>query len=327
MTSDPSPRKRVRIVGTGGTIARIPASGVLPAAGLVEDIGRLHPGLDLRSHADLEFADVLAVGSERFTPPDWVLVAGEIRDAVADDHVSGVVLTHGTFTVEETAYFLHLTIGSRKPLVIACSQRPHTSIGNDGDRNLLDAIRVAADDDAVGMGTLLVVNESIHSARGVRKTSGRPDGFVSGTTGVLGYVDSERVTFYTSPLRRHSHLSEFTIPASLPRVEVVATYAGADGTAVRAFIDQGVDGVVVNGFSFNGMPHHMQEEALREAAAAGIAVVVVNRGGDGRIAPDAYNEGFVRGDNLSAQQARVLLLVALANGCPVDDLQRVFDQY
>ena len=326
MTSDPPARRCVRIVGTGGTIARTPA-GVLPAATLVDDIARLHPELDLRSHARLEFVDVMAVGSERFAPPDWVLVAGEVRNAVAEPHVSGVVLTHGTFTVEETAYFLHLTIQSRKPIVIACSQRPHTSIGNDGDRNLLDAIRVAADHEAEGKGAMLVVNEGIHPARGVRKTSGRPDGFASGSTGVLGYVDSERVAFYGSPLRRHTHSSEFTIPASLPRVDVVATYAGADGTAVRALMEVGVAGIVVNGFSFNGMPHHLQEGALREAVAAGTAVVVVNRGGDGRIAPDAYNEGFVRGDNLSAQQARVLFMVALAHGCPLEDLQRIFDQY
>jgi L-asparaginase len=318
--------KRIRIIGTGGTIARTPA-GVLPIAGLVDDIRRLHPAVDLHSYAQLDFVDVLEVGSEQFTPAEWILVASEVQKAASASQVDGVVITHGTFTAEETAYFLHLTVHTEKPIVIACSQRPHSTIGNDGDRNLVDAIRVAATTEAQGKGALVVLNEEVHGARGVRKSSGRPSGFGSSSIGLLGHVDRDRVTFYASSTRRHTFNSEFSIPASLQRVDVVATYAGADGTAVSALMERGVDGLVVNGFSFNGMPHRDQVEALTVVTSAGIPVVVVNRGGDGRIAPDIHNEGFVRGDNLTAQQARVLLCLALTRTRDVAGLQRIFDEY
>jgi L-asparaginase len=294
---------------------------------LVDEIRSVPWYPDPQDFASLAFTELLSIGSERFTPDEWIAIAGEVRDAVAEAGVDGVVITHGTFTAEETAYFLHLTVNTRKPIVLACSQRAHGTIGNDGDRNLVDAIRFAAEPAASGMGVALVVNEAVHSARGVVKTNGRPDGFASPNGGMLGHVYSDRIAIYKEPHRRHTHLSEFSRSSNIPRVDIVATYAGSDGTAVEALVQHGVAGLVVNGFSFNGMPHHMQADALHVAIAEGIPVVVVNRGGGGRIAPDRYNEGFILGDDLSAQQARVLLGVALSHGVELGDLQRVFDEY
>jgi L-asparaginase len=173
----------------------------------------------------------------------------------------------------------------------------------------------------------LVINEEIHAARGVVKTNGRPDGFASPNGGMLGHVYSDRIAVYKQPHRRHTHLSEFSLPSEIPRVDIVATYAGADGAAVEALVQNGAKGLVVNGFSFNGMPHHLQADALHGAVAEGMPVVVVNRGGRGRIASDRYNEGFILGDDLTAQQARVLLGVALSHGVELGDLQRVFNEY
>jgi L-asparaginase/Glu-tRNA(Gln) amidotransferase subunit D len=294
---------------------------------LVDELRSVSWYPDPHDFASLAFTDLLSVGSERFTPAEWIAIAGLVRDAVAEEGVDGVVITHGTFTAEETAYFLHLTANTRKPIVLVCSQRPHGTIGNDGDRNLVDAIRFAAESTASGLGVVLVINEEIHSARGVVKTNGRPDGFASPNGGMLGLVYSDRIAIYKEPHRRHTHLSEFSVPSSIPRVDVVATYAGADGVTVDALVQNGATGLVVSGFSFNGMPHHLQADALHAAVAGGIPVVVVNRGGRGRIAPDRYNEGFIRGDDLTAQQARVLLGVALSHGVELGDLQRVFDEY
>jgi L-asparaginase len=281
--------------------------------------------------AEITVNDIIREGAETFTPREWTKISAAVRSAVADPAVDGVVVTHGTFTAEETAYFLHLTVATDKPVVVACSQRKHHTIGNDGDKNLFDAVRVASDPAARGQGVMTVLSEEIHCAREVTKTSQRPGGFHSNYTGLLGGVEADRVSLYRSPTRRHTARSEFaelalTADTVLPRVDVVATYAGADGVAVDAFLAAGAKGIVVNGFSYSGKPHHDQLASLGRAIDAGVPVVLTNRGGDGRI-PVEDQHGFVRGDNLTAQKARVLLSLALAAGTPTADLQRVFNEY
>lgn len=317
----------IAIVATGGTIANT-TRGRTAIEAVLEGIRARHPGDDPGRLATLRILDVLRAGAETFTPREWVTIARAVEGAVQDGDVAGVVVTHGTFTAEETAYFLHLSVRTRKPVVMACSQRKHGTIGNDGDKNLCDAIRVSLAADAAGKGVLLVVNEEIHSARDVTKTNQRPSGFRSGSLGILGSVESDRVSFYRGPTRRHTETSEFEVPAdgALPRVDIVATYAGADGVAVLAFLEAGSRGLVVNGFSFNGRPHDGQLPALQQAVARGVPVVLVNRGGDGRIPSDKDDE-FVRGDNLTAQKARVLLALAVRTPRDRADLQRIFDEY
>jgi L-asparaginase len=295
---------------------------------VLDDIRSWYPDSDPRRYAELEVTDVLREGAETFTPAEWLTIARAVNEAAADPRVDGVVVTHGTFTAEESAYFVHLTVKTEKPLVMACSQRRHSTIGNDGDHNLLDAVRVAIAPEARGQGVLVVLNEEIQSAREVTKTNQRPSGFVSRGLGMLGSVEADQVTFYRHPGRRHTFNSELELPADgeLPRVDVVAAYAGADGVAVRAFVEAGARGIVVNGFSFNGSPHFNQLPALQEAVERGVAVVLVNRGGDGR-APVSTSHGFVRGDNLTAQKARVLLTLALLRTNDPAELQRIFNQY
>jgi L-asparaginase type II len=295
---------------------------------VLDDIRRWYPAGDPGQYAELSIADVLREGAETFTPNEWLTIAGAVSEAAADPRVDGIVVTHGTFTSEETAYFLHLTVRTDKAIVVACSQRKHSTIGNDGDRNLLDAVRVVTAPQARGMGVLLVMNEEIHSARDVTKTNQRPSGFDSRGVGALGSVEADRVTFYRQPTRRHTAGSELSLPTDgvLPRVDVVATYAGADGVAVQAFLEAGARGLVVNGFSFSGKPHFNQLPALHEAVRRGVPVVLVNRGGNGRV-PVETEDGFVRGDNLSAQKARVLLSLAVLKTTEQAELQRIFSEY
>lgn len=318
----------IQVVATGGTIQNT-LDGRIPVEQVLADIRERYPHAQPDASAHLEVVDVLREGAETFTPHEWLVISRAVNEAAARPEVDGVIVTHGTFTAEETAYFLHLTARTDKPVVVVCSQRKHGTIGNDGDKNFMDALRVASDSEARGKGVLVVLNEEIHSAREVGKTNQRPSGFSSRTMGILGSVEVDRVAFYRQPTRRHTSQSEMELPppgAELPRVDVVATYAGADGVAVTAFLDAGARGIVVNGFSYSGKPHRNQLPALREAVRRGVPVVLANRGGDGRV-PVERGDGFVRGDTLTAQKARVLLALAVQRTTDQAELQRLFDTY
>ena len=317
----------VRILSTGGTIANT-VDGRVGVDDVIDAIRRQHPQAFGALGIDVSVVEVLREGGETFTPVEWVTIARSVQQCVDDREVDGVVVTHGTFTAEETAYFLHLTVNTDKPVVVACSQRKHGTLGNDGGRNLLDALRVAGAPTARGRGVLVVLNEEIHSAREVTKTNQRPGGFRSGSYGILGSVEADQVTFYRTPERRHTSTSELLVSmdGTLPRVDIVATYAGADGVAVDALVAAGTEGLVVHGFSFSGKPHHLQRPSLERAVQAGVPVVLTNRGGDGRI-PVESSHGFVRGDNLTAQKARVLLTLALTATTDQAKLQRLFDAH
>ena len=328
----------VAIVATGGTIANT-SDGRVAVEQVIEDIRRHHPDTVAVLDAPVRVDDVIREGAETFTPAEWVSIARAVQRAADDPAVAGVVVTHGTYTAEETAYLLHLAVRTDKPVVVVCSQRKHGTVGNDGDRNLIDALRVARDPAARGRGVLVLLHEEIHSAREVTKTNQRPGGFRSGSYGLLGSVEADRVTFYRSPERRHTTRSLVGLPPdgeALPRVDVVATYAGADGAAVDAFVAAGAAGIVVHGFSFSGKPHRLQLPALQWAVTAGVAVVLTNRGGDGRIPVESWagpgegaghGDGFVRGDNLTAQKARVLLSLALRETADPVRLQQLFDEH
>jgi L-asparaginase/Glu-tRNA(Gln) amidotransferase subunit D len=179
---------------------------------------------------------------------------------------------------------------------------------------------------------LVVLHEEIHSAREVVKTNQRPGGFASRGVGLLGSVENDRVNLYRAPLRRHTVESEFDIRemVDLPRVDILAAYPGADDAAVCAFVAAGARGIVINGIAYSGAPARGQVAALAEALEAGVAVVQASRGGAGRVpwVSEYYPPSpFMKGDNLPAQKARVLLMVALAGPGGSGELQRVFDEY
>lgn len=320
--------RKVTIVSTGGTIGNT-TRGRLAIDSVLEELESNHPDDHPRLHADVVVEEVSRIGAETFTPVQWRNIASAVQTAADSEDVDGVVVTHGTFTAEETAYFLQLTVSTEKPIVVVCSQRKHGLVGNDGDRNLIDAVRLAAYRPPVDLGVTVVLNEEIHSAREVRKTSRRPSGFHSDHSGLLGTFSVDEIVVYRAPTRRHTHRSEFKVPSGdLPRVDIVATYAGADGAAVEGVRNAGAAGIVVNGFSYSGKPHYDQRPALEKAASEGVPVVLVNRGGDGRVPiPDDVEDGFVRGDNLTAEKARVLLTVALGVTKDRAELQRIFSEY
>lgn len=318
----------VGVVATGGTIANT-AGGRVRIEDVIGDVPQVH------EHATFAVRHTSLVGSSELGLDDWAAIAREAQALADDDRVAGVIVTHGTYTNEETSYLLHLTLKTEKPVVVVSSQRRHGTIGNDGDRNLVEAVRVAASASARGHGVLVVLNEEIHSAREVLKTSGRPGGFRSGDLGILGYVDERDVAFYRTPLRRHTARSEFSVADAerLPRVDVLYSVVGADALTVEPLLAAARPaGIVVAGFSFDGTPPPAQLAALRDAAEAGVPVVLTNRGLGGRV-PHALEwtklarEPFISGDTLAPQKARVLLALALTRTSDRVELQRVFDDY
>jgi L-asparaginase type II len=322
----------IKIIATGGTIANT-TNGRIPFDQVLADIRRQFPSSQkVLDSVTLQVVEVTRVGSESLSGADYLSIARAVNNAVHEPDVKGVIVTHGTSTTEDTAYFLQLLVRSDKPVVITNSMHKHGDLGNDGDKNFMDAISVVLSPQAVGKGVLLVTNESINSGREVQKTSARFDGFKSGEYGLLGIIDEDRPEFYRAPTRRHTSRSEFDINAitTLPKVEIISTYYDAD-PALITLAGQGAKGIVLNGFTPGGTPFATQAPALEALAAKGVIVVTTSRGGINNRIPETRTDDradkFVHGDNLSATKARILLQLALTKTSDPKEIQRIFNEY
>src|SRR5713101_7484616 len=248
-----------------------------------------------------------------------------------DPDIAGVVFTHGTNTIEETAYFMNLTVKSEKPVVIVGAQRPFSTLSSDGPLNLLNAIRVAADPGSRGKGVLVVLNDEINAARDVTNSNTyRVQTFQARELGILGYADPDRIVFYRSPTRRHTTQSQFDLReiTEIPRVSILYSHAGDDGDLAKAAVAAGAKGLVIAG---TGAGHTQNaRKVLKEIYdATGVVVVRSARVGAGRVVRDDnwQEPGFVAADNLSPQKARILLQLALTKTSKPDEIQKMFDEY
>ena len=331
-------KPEVRIIATGGSIAGVGPDRMdyilYPELGqhlsIHESLERIPEAADV---ARVQGEDLISVGSTAVGPPEWLSLGRRISRVFAEESdVAGVVVTHGTATLEETAYFLHLTVKSSKPVVVTGAMRPPTSLGTDADLNLLDAIRVAASPEAAGKGVLTVLNNEIQCARDVIKANSfRVETFRPNELGFLGYADSDgEVVFYRTPVRKHTLDTPFdpgALPA-LPRVDVVYAYAGADGLLVDAVRRNRSDGLVVAGFGGGTFPPAVTEAAAA-AAADSMPVVLATRATAGRVimTPRKEQQGFIVCDNLQPQKARILLMLGLTVTREREALQRMFYEY
>ncbi|MDZ7778739.1 MAG: asparaginase [Gemmatimonadota bacterium] len=322
---------RVVVLATGGTIASRydEEAGALRAALTGDEIVEAVP--ELEDLARMSVEQIANVNSWDMTPDTWRQLERRTNALLAEPDVAGVIVTHGTDTLEETAYFLDLTVRSDKPVIVIGAQRSAMEEDSDGPRNLLNAVRVAVSPEAVGKGAMVVMNGQINAAREVTKTNTmRVETFQTLDFGLLGVADVEEVRFYRSPTRRQ------TIPLraddELPTVEIVMEYAGSDGRVIRALLEQDtMDGLVVAGVGL-GHVSSGSVAAIEEVRARGIPVVTSTRVLTGRVVPlysnniELLDAGVVLADNLSPQKARVLLMLAMTRTTETEALQAYFDR-
>ena len=327
---------RIAVIGTGGTISSLGASSLdvldYPDFGqklTCEALLERFP--ESRLVADPLPVTFRQVGSTDIGPRDWLEIRALIHRLAAEEPaIAGFVIPHGTATLEETAFFLNLTLASVQPVVLVGAQRPASALGTDAGMNLVNALRVAGSADARGKGVLVVLNDEIHAARDVVKTSTyRLQTFRSADFGALGHVDGDGVHFYRAPVRAHMPDTQFAHLELkvLPRVEIIYSYAGADGALVDAAVATGARGLVSAGFA-PGSPTPEQRAAFERAAKSGIVVVQCSRA-TGRVAPRRRlrESGIVAGLDFSPQKARILLMLALSTTTDVGEIQRAFETY
>ena len=327
---------RIAVIGTGGTISSLGASSLDVLD--YPDFGQKLTGEALldrfpetRLVADPMPLTFRQVGSTDIGPKDWIELRALIHRLAQDEpRIAGFVIPHGTATLEETAFFLNLTLATAQPVVLVGAQRPASALGTDAGMNLVNALRVAGSPDARGKGVLVVLNDEIHAARDVVKTSTyRLQTFRSSDFGALGHVDGDGVHFYRSPLGAHMPATAFAALdlTALPRVEIVYSYAGDDGALVEAAVAAGARGIISAGFA-PGSPTPEQRVALDRAAKSGIIVVQCSRA-SGRVAPRRRlsNSGIVAGEDFSPQKARILLMLMLAATSDIAEIQQAFQTY
>lgn len=337
ITKDQSKLPHVVLISMGGTIASRAADRMNetnyggPGEPPVEPKEWLH---DLP-----ELANVARITTEDFHPKPGVSdnfgdisrVAHRLNELAKDPGVDGVVITHGTNTMAEVAYYFDLVVNTDKPIVLVGSQRPWTGISGDGPLNLYNAVRVAADPQARGKGVMQVMNQYINTARDVTKTSAyRVETFKGIDVGAIGFADPDRVVFYREPTRRHTTQSEFAGDdfKTLPPVEIFYSYTDAPGYVIDAAVQHGVKGLVIDGIGAGTLTNE-ESAAVKRAQAKGVIVVITARvhGGRVQVTPRRTEAHLVNGDNLPPEKARLLLQLALTKTHDWQQVERYFNEY
>ena len=319
---------KIIVLATGGTIAGVgeagKTAGYIPGALTAEELLFAVP--QLAEVAPIEAIQICNVNSDDITAEVWLTLANKINELADDPDVKGFVITHGTDTMEETAYFLNLTVKTNKPVVLTGSMRPATSISADGPMNLYEAVCVAASDEAVGKGVLIVFSDRIFAARSVTKTSTYNVMAISaGEMGAIGVVRDKMVFLYESPSKKHTTETEFDITGltALPKVSILYFSVDADPELLR-FSAEHADGLVIAGAGAG----EFSKEWIEVINGLSIPVVISSRIDDGVITRDNLLCGnTVAANNLPPQKAAILLRLALTGDVSQEYLERLFLQY
>jgi L-asparaginase len=327
-------KPNVTILATGGTIAGAAAtgtqSGYTSGAVNIDAMVAAVPGI--AKLATIKGEQIANVGSQDMSFEILLTVAKRINELAKSD-VDGFVITHGTDTLEESAFFLNLTVKTDKPVVMVGSMRPSTAVSADGPLNLYNAVGVAIDPNAKGRGVLVVMNDSIHAAHSLTKTSTTSvETFMSPFRGLAGLASYGKNDFYTSPTWKHTTQTEFDIASvtQLPRVDIIYAYADMPADLIDAAVAHGAKGIVIAGVG-NGNMNKVAVDAAAAAVKKGVVVVRSSRvpiGMVGRnVELDDDKLGFVASDELNPQKSRILLMLALLKNAPADKLQTMFRTY
>ncbi len=326
-------KKQVHIIATGGTIGgqgdegRTAGykAGKIGIDRLLASVPRLH------TLAEISFEQPLNRDSIDMTTDVWLALAERVN-ALANTNIDGIVITHGTDTLEETAYFLHLTVKTQKPVVLTGAMRPATATSPDGPLNLYQAVGLAGSENARGKGVLVVFSDAVYSAREVAKLNTfRPDAFGSMDFGCLGYMREEQPIFYFSTLKRHTSAAEFDLTghSELPKVEVAPFYAGSD-PALLEYLAQSCKGIVIAGAGDGGFSAAWQAK-VRQLTGRDVTVVRSTKLTSGVVKRNTGLDddalGTIAADSLSPAKARVLLMLALTAAATPAEIQRMFDEY
>src|SRR5690625_37803 len=328
--------KNIKVIEMGGTISgkgydRLDLKDYKSVVFTGKDFSEEVP--EMADVANVSFESFLSVSSTELNASHWIELRERVIQCLEEEGYDGIVITHGTNTLEETAYFLHLTVPSTKPIVFVGAQRPLTAISSDAHYNLLQAIRVAASDEATDKGVLVVLNDEISSAREVTKTNTyRLEAFQSGQFGYLGFIDPDKkVQFYRESTRKHTMQSEFATLdlKELANVEIIYSYAGATGQLIEHVTKSAAYAGIITAGTGAGLVSPSELTALKSAREKGLFIVRSSRVGNGRVVPiEPYREyDFIHGDNLLPQKARVLLMVSLLKYKDTSALQQVFNTY
>ena len=326
---------RVIILATGGTIAGSAESSTQAgyAAGRMTVETMLAAVPEIENIARVSGEQLASVGSQDMTFEIMITLARRINMLLREDDISGVVVTHGTDTMEETAHFLNLTVKNRKPVVLTGAMRPATAVSADGPLNLYNSIAVAADPEAAEHGVLVVMNDRIHGAHSLTKTNTTSvETFLSPLNGLIGTVNYGLTRYFRRPFRRHTYLSEFSVDAVdvLPRVDIIYACVDMPPDLIDGSVAGGAKGIVIAGDGNGNMNAATLERASR-AAAEGIVIVRSSRVPTGRVGRnvevDDDRHGFVASDELNPAKARILLMLALLEKRALPEIQDLFFNY
>ncbi len=317
---------KVKLFTTGGTIQ---SKGIHRQQHMEYDASKVSPDElvadlpEMKEFADISYLEISNVGSPSVNTEIQLKLAKAINEWLAQPDSAGAVVTHGTATLEETAYFLNLVVNSDKPVVVVGAMRPFTGVSRDGPFNLMNAVRVAAAPNAVGHGVMILLNDEINAARDTTKgNTNRMDTFVARDVGPLGYADSDQIVFYRKQITRHTKKSEFDVSGltALPRVDIVYTHQEADRVAIDAFVAAGAKGVILTGRS---------DAATKDGQAKGVVFVMSDRKGSGRVLESTrmVDRQIITSDNIDPHKARILLRLALTKTSDPKEIQRIFTEY
>lgn len=337
LPSVPNPNlPNVVLLATGGTIAGTGATSTttvgyqaakLPVESLISAVP------ELKNIANITGEQVLQIASENMTTEGLLKIAKRVNEILAQPEVNGVVITHGTDTLEETAYFLNLVVKSEKPVVVVGSMRPATALSADGPLNLYNAVAIAGSPEAAGKGVFVSLNDQISAAREVTKTNTTSlNTFQSYDMGYLGYVELGKPYFYRVPLRKHTVATPFEVStlSTLPQVEIIYGYSGNRPALLNAAITDGAKGIVYAGTGDGSISVQLEPAAIA-ASKNGIIIARSSRGGSGRVVRNGEEKddenGFVVADNLTPQKARILLMLGLTITNNPQRLQEMFYTY
>lgn len=325
-------KKNIMVIGTGGTIAGAGEEGETTTYNSAQiEIDKLVSNIPcLDCVANVKSKELFSIDSCDMSFEKLLKLADFINDAAQNDDIDGFVITHGTDTLEETAYFLNLTLKTNKPVVLTGSMRPSTAISADGPFNLYQSVALAQNEEAIGKGVLVVFSDAIYGARDIYKVNTfRTSAFDQKDLGCLGYMRDDKAFFYNSSIKKHTLNSEFSIEniKKLPKVEILMFYVDA-GIDILEYVAKHADGIVLAGVGAGGSSTEWNTK-IEEIVNSGIPVVRSSRVANGLVNYD-QSEVITKGifaENLSPQKARILLTLALTKTKNINEIQKMFELY